>query len=609
MMRQRPTDVDSVRLFVETQPRPVNRINQVRNSDNSAHSRSKKPLSDENRRSFYKALSVYVISFCMIGFGLYIIRNNKYGFFHKQLVTDYQDYMQEWFTKHASNFENSKFTLVFLDSNLTIPLEQKYFKSKRGLNRSTLNRNGGASNDDLVEFVTNGTLLDLLFPNPQSSPINPTNIISSSSSSVSRANEDGSKVVLQNEQQKPLSSANPLQSSTSLAFSSSLVRNGKGGMRRVTPDMQKPFRIQIISEDGLTGRRSEIPIKHPVLIDTLGAAPGVTQHKCAKDFAGFWDGQTCQTHRYIWNMCVKVVRDASGLYRLDDTGGDVGCFANTWPSYSPYMWRPLYVNHGNGDSSADAAAAAAAAQVDDDDITSLLLPLQKSPIQKKKIPSFSPSISSTSSAQSLPSESLMTRLGLEKGLYIPFVAQYAMRFTVRHTRDPDVLERARMRYIGPNLDRQMLWNAVGWAVCFIGIVLFLAVSIWTCQTVTEMKERAAAQRLRNSVGKGGGGMPYNERYGITGGTVGVGAATGNRLTRRAGGGGGDDLVAGGGAYEAKYGVRAGENEVGGDKGDIEGERNGRGGRGMLGRNGFEGSQEGRSGKSRKVSILPGSGLV
>ncbi|KXZ51566.1 hypothetical protein GPECTOR_12g529 [Gonium pectorale] len=215
--------------------------------------------------------------------------------------------------------------------------------------------------------------------------------------------------------------------------------------RPVGHDLAAGRSMALIVRDGPTGTESRLDLGR-VVFSRERTVPAGGEARCMHDQHGVWEADyTCTVNEYLWGLCVRVARDAeSGAYRLDAEPGCGGGGGGGGSGSEAGQWRRLD----------------------------------------------------------------RRRHSLHGRLHLPLSARNATTVTVKHTRDPSLLEMEAVRRLAPNMEQQILFHAVGMALCFLGFVLLLSVAAFAAPgLLARARDLAGGRRSRRAVRRqrGGGG--------------------------------------------------------------------------------------------------------
>ncbi|KAG2428672.1 hypothetical protein HXX76_011377 [Chlamydomonas incerta] len=190
------------------------------------------------------------------------------------------------------------------------------------------------------------------------------------------------------------------------------VAHSKGALwRPVLPELRRARGMTLVAKDGATGVESRLDLGK-VVFARERTVPAGGEGRCMYDQKGVWQADnTCGVHEYLSALCVKVSRDPATGHYAVDTELGGGPGCSDDSGWELGAWRRLDPRNGR----------------------------------------------------------------INGRLYLPSAARNATTFTVKHTRDPSVRERDIVRRTAPNMEHQILFHALGMAMCFMGAVVLLSV--------------------------------------------------------------------------------------------------------------------------------------
>ncbi|PNH08942.1 hypothetical protein TSOC_004464 [Tetrabaena socialis] len=187
-----------------------------------------------------------------------------------------------------------------------------------------------------------------------------------------------------------------------------------GLWRVVAPELRRGRAMTLRVRDGPTGAVSDIDLGR-VAFSRERSIPAGGEGRCVYEQHGTWQTDaTCSVHEYLWGLCVKVARDAVSGAYTLDTGLGGGPGCGPEWGWEAGQWRRL-----------DERANRVNGRV-----------------------------------------------------YLPTSARNATVVSVRHGHDPSILERNIVQATAPNMEHQILFHAIGLALCFLGLVLGVSVAVF-----------------------------------------------------------------------------------------------------------------------------------
>ncbi|GFR45618.1 hypothetical protein Agub_g7025 [Astrephomene gubernaculifera] len=201
----------------------------------------------------------------------------------------------------------------------------------------------------------------------------------------------------------------------------------------VTPELRMGRAVTLRVRDGLTGVESRLELGR-VAFTRERTIPAGGEARCMYDQQGTWQEEdaTCSVHEFLWALCVKVARDKATGTFSLDTSLGGGPGCSPDWGWEAGQWRRLDER----------------------------------------------------------------RYKINGRLYLPLSARNATVVSVRHGKDPSILEKEAVRQVAPNMEHQILFHAVGLALCFLGLVLLLSVAAFAAPLLLR-RVRGAWSRIRS----------------------------------------------------------------------------------------------------------------
>ncbi|GLC42727.1 hypothetical protein PLESTB_001132100 [Pleodorina starrii] len=431
-MRQRPIDVNQATLFVDTQPRPVNRggtpgRSQIKSQDPRWPHGGGEQLTERRAWSLLAAALVLLLG------GAYLVRGNHYAHLHRQIQDAYAQYMQDWEREVRAAFAATSWELHVQGRDQPLPLKLRSMPAKRALApKPTAASSTSTSTSTATSPATSGE--GILDDDSQDAP---------SDGSEATGTEEREREQQGQPRRRRRAAARPtpllefrlegLMEALHPAHVPPADRHTAGHSRLwrpVVPELRRPVAMWLRANDTRTGAVSVVELGAVAFVRET-TVPAGGQGRCVHEESGVWqqDG-TCSVHEYLWGLCVKVSRgggaggSAAAAFVADNsTGGGPGC-GPEW-RWQLGQWRRLDER----------------------------------------------------------------RHSVHGRMYLPNSARNSTIVTVRHARDPDILESDLVRRLAPNVEQQILMHAVGLAMCFLGLVLLLSVGAFAAPALAR---RAAA---------------------------------------------------------------------------------------------------------------------
>ncbi|EFJ48893.1 hypothetical protein VOLCADRAFT_90623 [Volvox carteri f. nagariensis] len=210
--------------------------------------------------------------------------------------------------------------------------------------------------------------------------------------------------------------------------------------RPVGPELRRPAAMTLVGRDHLTGVEWRVDLGS-VVFTRERTVPAGGEGRCMYDERGVWhDDDTCSVHEYLWGLCVKVARNAATGAFSVDNSTGGGPGCGPEWGWEAGQWRRLDER----------------------------------------------------------------RHSINGRVYLPMSARNATIVTVRHASDPAIRESDMVRRLAPGVEQQILFHAVGLAMCFLGLVLLLSVAAFAAPTFLRRGRRLLRRRGRGSSGYGEG---------------------------------------------------------------------------------------------------------
>ncbi|GIL45944.1 hypothetical protein Vafri_3057 [Volvox africanus] len=408
-MRQRSIDINQTCVFVDTQPRPVNRSGVSRRifkPQGGCQAGGGGDVMTEGHA--WCLLSTAVV--LLLG-GAYLVRGNHYAHLHRQIQKSYYKYLQDWDGGVGAAFAATTWELQVQGLEQPLPLKRRTWASKRvlvPLAPSAASDSGGAE----IKCDTSASIAQE--HNVSGEP--------SAGGYPPGESQDRHQAQQQRRRGRHKAAQSSLLEFRLEGLLETLHHSHVPTMDRhkaehnrlwrpVGSELWRPVAMSLRGTDQRTGVVSVVELG-PVVFMRERTVPTGGEGRCLQEERGVWQQDaTCSVQEYLWGLCVKVSQDSvTGTFAADNiTGGGPGC-GPEW-GWEIGQWRRLDERHQNINGRA----------------------------------------------------------------YLPISARNSTILTVRHARDPAILESDLVRRLAPNVEEQILFHAVGLALCFLGLVLLISV--------------------------------------------------------------------------------------------------------------------------------------
>ncbi|GLI63875.1 hypothetical protein VaNZ11_006992 [Volvox africanus] len=407
-MRQRPIDINQTCVFVDTQPRPVNRSGlprRIYKTQGGCQAGGGGDVITEGHA--WCLLSTAVV--LLLG-GAYLVRGNQYAHLHRQIQKSYYTYLQDWDGGVGAAFAATSWELHAQGLKQPLPLKRRTWASKR----LQVPLAPGAASDSGGAEIVRGTSASIVKEhNVSAEP--------SAGGSPPGESQEGQQAQQQRRGRRKAAQSSLLEFRLE-GLLETLHQSHVPAMDRhkaehnrlwrpVGPELWRPVAMSLQGTDQRTGVVSVVELG-PVVFMRERTVPTGGEGRCLQEEHGVWQQDaTCSVQEYLWGLCVKVSQDSvTGAFAADNiTGGGPGC-GPEW-GWEIGQWRRLDERRQNINGRA----------------------------------------------------------------YLPISARNSTILTVRHARDPTILESDLVRRLAPNVEEQILFHAVGLALCFLGLVLLFSV--------------------------------------------------------------------------------------------------------------------------------------
>eukprot|EP00198_Chlamydomonas_reinhardtii_P007924 XP_001697261.1 predicted protein [Chlamydomonas reinhardtii] len=349
--------------------------------------------------------------------------------------------LQEWDAQHAAVFAASEWRLEVEGHSDSVPLLPHTFKSKRVAVPAAASGPAAGSPHDhsATTHTTTSNTHTTTHTTTHTITSNTTHTTTSNTNSSSSRRRGAQSRLQEFRADKLLPLLFPALKSAPL-LDQHKVAHSKGALwRPVVPELRRARGMILVAKDGATGAESRLDLGR-VVFARERIVPAGGEGRCMYDQKGVWQADnTCGVHEYLWALCIKVSRDPATGRYAADTELGGGPGCSDESGWELGHWRRLDPRNGR----------------------------------------------------------------VNGRLYLPSAARNATTITVKHTRDPSVRERDIMRRTAPNMEHQILFHALGMAMCFLGAVVLLSVGAF------------AAPKLLRRLGlwRGEAGRKKGRRYG------------------------------------------------------------------------------------------------
>ncbi|GIL71346.1 hypothetical protein Vretimale_2759 [Volvox reticuliferus] len=343
--------------------------------------------------------------------GAYLVRGNHYAHLHRQIQNSYYTYLQEWDAGVGAAFAATSWELHVQGLNQPLPLKRRAWASKRVQVPLTSSAVGDGDGAEIVRD-TSASMVQEHKASGQPS----------AGGSPPRESQVGQQIQQQQRRRQQRAAQSSLLEFRLEGLLETLHHSPVPTMDRhkaehnrlwqpVGTELWRPVSMSLRGTDQRTGVVSVVDLG-PVVFMRERTVPAGGEGRCLHEEHGVWqEDATCSVQEYLWGLCVKVSQDVATGVFAVDNITGGGPGCGPEWGWETGQWRRLDGRRQN----------------------------------------------------------------INGRPYLPMSARNSTILTVRHARDPAILESDLVRRLAPNVEEQILFQAVGLAMCFLGLVLLISV--------------------------------------------------------------------------------------------------------------------------------------